>query len=68
MATLPNDVARCPGVAEVNAKLPIRICETCARWQSMGTGGPATMHIQAPARLRHDGDGMVIFCDRRIEG
>ena len=64
--TLPNDVARCPGITEVNARLPINLCATCARWQSLGTGGPRTPHIPPAAGLRDTGDRVAIYCDMRI--
>ena len=65
--TLPNDVARCPGVSEMGAPDPIRLCINCARRQAIGTGGPRTPHIFPPAGLRQKGDGLAIYCETRIE-
>lgn len=66
MAALPNDVARCPGVSEMDGPEPIRLCSDCARFKA--TGGPRTPQIWPPAGLRQKGDGAAIYCDSRIRG
>ena len=63
---IPNDVARCPGVTEVNAAQPIRLCATCDRWRFLGTGGPRTPNIQPAIVIRADGNGAYLFCENRI--
>lgn len=67
---LANDVARCHGLRSgyTDTVRPLDMCQTCARWQNAGTGGPRTPYIQphAVCELLEEG-GMVLTCSRRIE-
>ena len=64
--TLPNDIARCPGITEVGYRLPVRLCATCARWQSIGTGGERTPHMEPAAVIRLRENSASLACDYRI--
>ena len=43
---LSDDDFRCYGLKEVNAVLPIKICQGCERFKAVGTGGPHTPYAQ----------------------